>query len=91
MGSALRSGKLKIKVLRSCSESNMAPLTNGVLTPNEKSPEAAKQVNNITLFILTYLQNDPHLEKLYIYIYKFNLLMRRMVFRERSTFQEQQC
>ena len=45
LGSALRSGKLKIKVVRR-SESNIPPMANGVSTAVlERIPDASKTVN----------------------------------------------
>ena len=45
LGSALRSGKLKIQVLDNTIESKTTPQTNGVAGPIEKAPEDAKMVN----------------------------------------------
>lgn len=57
LGSALRSGKLKIKVLRNSTESNISPIANGVATALERIPDASKPVNNNTLCILTFVFN----------------------------------
>lgn len=45
MGSALRSGKLKILVVQNTVEDKNAALTNGVESPIEKIPQALKPVN----------------------------------------------
>lgn len=48
LGSALRSGKLKILVVQNTAEDKNAALTNGVGSPIEKIPEASKPVINNT-------------------------------------------
>ena len=46
LGSALRSGKLKIKVVRNSTESNIPVIANGVETDAlERIPDASKPVN----------------------------------------------
>ena len=45
LGSALRSGKLKILVVQNTAEDKNTALTNGVESPIEKIPEALKPVN----------------------------------------------
>ena len=46
MGSALRSGKLKIKVARNLTDTNIPAIANGIATDAlERIPDASKPVN----------------------------------------------
>lgn len=47
LGSALRSGKLKIKVVRNLTESNIPAVANGIATDAlDRIPDASKPVNH---------------------------------------------